>query len=473
MFPNCGKILIIDDNIEEALPLINLLSRNGISSSYYSGAYDDFPREPFADVRLVFCDLRFNAAPDVKSVVSTVVSILQKLIGNNNGPYILIIWSSHIPDYLQELKLVVSKTDINPAFILELDKTKYFSSSISSGEDLQRKILELGLDYEDERKVLDLIQIDEQSIKYQPNSNALSDIENELLRELEKANLLHLFVIWENAISKSAIETVNNIYNEILEEVPAEKRLNAMLYYLSHYQLEKQFDVSTEEEKFSAAIMTLNHLFNYFCEDAIKKVWESKPHLEIIEGIEEIRHLSKAKFNRWSTIKLPVLRNTPGNIYDDPGRLFRFHGWIYCDYKTNRELYDRKCSQILSDDKIKYVVMDISAECDIAQRKQFVAKLIPGIIIPVETYEKYEKEKMLKNFNCTPEYFFKIGPVEYEDIESTLEVFFVFNLNQLQPIDISSMVEKKPILCLSNATVSSIKQHVSMCISKAGTASFG
>lgn len=445
VFPSCGKILIIDDKIEEALPLLSLFSKNGVSCSYYSGNYNDFPTEPFSDVRLVFCDLRFSAAADVKSVVSTIIGILQKLISENNGPYILMIWSSHILGYMDELKTTITQTCINPEFILELDKTKYFSSSTSENEKLQQRIEYLDLDFEDKKKVLELISVDEQVITYKPNENALSEIEKELLEKLKDANLLHLFVIWENAISRAAIETVNTIYDQIPKEIPAQKRIKAMLFYLSHFQLEQQFDSSSEEDKLSAAIMTLNQLFAAFSEDVIGKIQKDKPSIEEISKIDEIKTLSEARFNKWVWLRTSVIKKAPGNIYEDPNRLFKFHGWIDPKGKEEKETYEQISAQLLQDASLQFVLLDISAECDIAQRKQFVAKVIPGIIIPAETLKQFEDEKKLKK-GSSPEYIFKLGPLEFGEGESSKDVFFIFNLNQLQPMDATAFEGKSPII---------------------------
>lgn len=44
MFLNtCRKVVVIDDRIEEALPLIKLLSGNGATALYYSGQVEELP----------------------------------------------------------------------------------------------------------------------------------------------------------------------------------------------------------------------------------------------------------------------------------------------------------------------------------------------------------------------------------------------------------------------------------------------
>ena len=80
---------------------------------YYSGNSSELPESPFNEIRLVFCDLKFYVATDSKSVVSNVFSILKSLISEENGPYILLVWSAHGTDYLDELQKTLETTKIN------------------------------------------------------------------------------------------------------------------------------------------------------------------------------------------------------------------------------------------------------------------------------------------------------------------------------------------------------------------------
>ena len=122
LFPRCGKVLVIDDQIGEAMPLLNLLGKKGVPAMYYSGSLSELPESPFNEIRLVFCDLKFNVAHEAKSVASNVFSILKSLISEENGPYILLVWSAHGADYLNELQKTLETTKIKPEFILQLDK---------------------------------------------------------------------------------------------------------------------------------------------------------------------------------------------------------------------------------------------------------------------------------------------------------------------------------------------------------------
>ena len=102
--PNGGKVVIVDDCFQEILPLINILNRNVIPVTYYTGKADELPERPLQGVRLFFLDLRFSPNVDPKTIVSNACHILKEILGENNGPYLLIIWSSTGNEYKEELE---------------------------------------------------------------------------------------------------------------------------------------------------------------------------------------------------------------------------------------------------------------------------------------------------------------------------------------------------------------------------------
>lgn len=482
VFPNCGRVLVIDDNITEAMPLINLMSKKGVPIMYYSGNVVELPESPVYSVRLVFCDLKFNAASDAKSVVSNVVGILGKLLPPDNGPYILLVWSTHEVDYLEQLKTALKNSSFNPEFILQCSKSDYFFTKDNGAEfvaQLHRDIQKIGLDSHEEEKVMRTIELHAGqflSASLMPNVDALQKIEEKLFDELKKANLFHLFVLWENTINYSALQTVNCIYKEVPKEIPCDKTLNAMLFYLCRYRLEQQLGVAEASQKLFAALSTLNEMFSYFCEDNIQAIKVDNIGIEDIVKSEEIKKLSDACFNRWVWTSPSPSPLAPGNVYTDERRQFEFHGWLFPNLnkegasKENQEKAIKEYETILRDlsgnANIQYIFVDISADCDYAQRKQFVTKIIPGIMILASDLEKYKAESKLKNKE--PEYIFITPAIEYEGREWV----FVFNINQLCSINIARTAAAKLLFALSRPNLTAIKQRAASCIAKQGIAYF-
>ena len=58
IFPQNGRVVIIDNDINEAQPLIKTLSKNNIRFSYFSGDIDQFPKDNLCDIRFLFLDLQ-------------------------------------------------------------------------------------------------------------------------------------------------------------------------------------------------------------------------------------------------------------------------------------------------------------------------------------------------------------------------------------------------------------------------------
>lgn len=109
--PNGGKVVIVDDNINEVIPLINILSSQNIPILYYDGNINRLPDKPLSGVRVVFLDLRFGSVIETKTIVSNACAVLGRIIDDENGPFLLIIWSSTGSEYQTELEKKLTKID--------------------------------------------------------------------------------------------------------------------------------------------------------------------------------------------------------------------------------------------------------------------------------------------------------------------------------------------------------------------------
>lgn len=474
LFPRCGKVLVIDDQIGEALPLLNLLGKKGVPTMYYSGSLPELPESPFNEIRLVFCDLKYNAASDAKSIASNVFAILKALISEKNGPYILLAWSAHGADYLDELQKVLDQTKIKPEFILQLNKGEFFISEDNNAyfDGMIDSVSKLDLDPEDEEQVKKLIRERTDSLRNAHKAvraDALENIEKKLEAELKKANLFHLFVLWENTIAVSVIETVNSIYEAIPDSIPATKKLRAMLFYLARYRLEKQLEGADEETKFRAAMDSLNELFAYFYFEKVHGLSFSEIELDKIEDIQEIKELSDAKFNQWKMLTTGDNGQHPGNVYRDSEKLFQYHGLIAVDAFTNGEKYHLIENELAENGNIEYILVDLSSDCDIAQKKIFVSRVVPGIMIPTKDMEYYIAEKKIKPQDKKPDYIFSLMPVEFEG-ESW---YIAFNVNQMFALPMDKLTNENLRYALTGTYITSLKQTAAICVSKHGIEVFG
>ena len=466
--PNGGKVVIVDDCFQEILPLINILNRNVIPVTYYTGKAGELPERSLQGVRLFFLDLRFSPNVDSKTIVSNACHILKAILGENNGPYLLIIWSSTGDEYKEELENELRDKLYRPEFILCLSKGDYFETKSSNvyslSDDIKKILTDNAVDNVDyimekitERVIADG---DEKEKIFVPQS--MEKLQQELYNGLKKAGLLSFFVLWENTIRDSAHKVVNEIFSQIPDAIPVDKKLPAMAYYLAKNRLDKQFEEVEDKDKLYAALMELNELYVYFySEDVIKISVERFLPINIQKNTDLVP--SQAKFNSWKMISPKYKNDAPGNIYIDVEKTFEFFGLV--NGYGDKEKYWEISSALKSDEKIIYVLMNINGECETAQNKYPVIRVIPGILIACESYKGYKEKNFLKEINRAQDYIFKeFEPIEYKGSE----YYLLFNINQITFCSKENLKNMEICFRLHRKYYLKIRQSLSVDFSKQG-----
>lgn len=121
VFPLNGKVVIIDDNIEEAMPLMNVLSKHHISFTYFDGKKDNLPEKPVDNVRIIFLDIQLEGMEgiqDDKTKLSALLNVIKNVIGDKPDLYIIIAWTKH-DELINDIKSSLSP---KPFIFLNLEK---------------------------------------------------------------------------------------------------------------------------------------------------------------------------------------------------------------------------------------------------------------------------------------------------------------------------------------------------------------
>ena len=126
--------------------------------------------------------------------------------------------------------------------------------------------------------------------------------------------------------------------------------------------------------------------------------------------------------------------------------------------------YATLSQQVLNNANIKYLLVDVSSECDIAQGKIYVSRYIPGIMMPQDHYDKLKAEKML----AEPDYILRSPVMSFEENN----YYLIFNLNQMSYIDKDKLEELELAFSLTEQFSVHIKQKAAACVSKHGIESF-
>lgn len=466
--PNGGKVVIVDDRFKEILPLINILNHNAIPVIYYSGKISELPSQPLNGVRLFFLDLRFATNTDTKTIVSNASNILNKILGECNGPYLLIIWSSTGNEYREDLEKELANKLYRPEFILSLSKQDYFETKDSNAYTLMEDIKYIleSEEVENIDRVMSQIEMkvlsDEDEVEKVFIPAKMEQLHDELYDGLKNAGLLSLFIIWENTVRNSVHKVVNEIYLQIPESISADKKLPAIVYYLAKNRLEKQFELVEDKEKFCAALMELNELYTYFySEDVIKIPLNGFLPINIQKNTDLVP--SESKFNSWKMLAQTLKNDTPGSIYKDPGKTFEFFNLV--KLYTDKEKYNNISVGLRDDDNIIYILANINGECDTAQNKYPVVRVIPGVLIPCDIYKQYEEQGTLKPIDRAGDFMYKeLPPFEYKEREYRL----IFNVHQCTFIGKEDTMNLDVCFALHRKYYLSLRQYLASDYSKQG-----
>lgn len=466
--PNGGKVVIVDDRFQEILPLINILNKNTIPVIYFSGKQSELPVQPINGIRLFFLDLRFATNTDSKTIVSNACNILKTILGENNGPYLLIVWSSTGSEYKDDLENELNNKLYRPEFILCLSKEDYFETKDSDTYSLISDIKKI-LDDEEVENIEEIIKkiemrviSDEDEIERVFIPSSMEKLQNELYDGLKNAGLLSLFIIWENTVRNSVHKVVNEIYSQIPETISTDKKLSAMVYYLAKNRLEKQFEVVKEKEKFCAALMELNELYTYFySEDVINIPLDGFLPINIQKNTELVP--SQTRFNSWKMITQSLKSDTPGSIYKDPNKTFEFFNLVK-DYSDKRK-YKSICDDLRNNVNIVYVWANINGECDTAQNKYPVVRVMPGVLIPCSIYTEYEQKGVLKPVMNAGDYIYKeLPPFEFKG----KEYYLLFNIHQCTYITKENLMSLEVCFALHRKYYLSLRQYLASDYAKQG-----
>lgn len=412
--PKNGGVVIIDDKISEAMPLMNALSKQGIAYSYYDGKPQNYPKAPLDSVRLVFLDMHLDeaagAANGNKNVVSSLMGGLDALVGETNGPYVIMVWSKHDSQHMETFRQAVMSDDgldCRPIAILNMEKSKCFETIVSETQ---------GATEETEWKLKD---------------GGMEIIEHTLGEQIKEVDAFVLLYAWENGIRNSTKETIRmigDLFNR--DSLKWNANLKSCLARLAKAYAGKIMDLSNSNV-IKNSYYAMNEIVNDFncleaehsasiIGDENKIVWSEEGILgyivisDMIEGKEYIvscddkryylyedkKMISRAKefakiFNGeadkkrneikdklcdmyWSSIssintglnirKYVLDQARPGNVY-----------------MASEEIRNELCTLYqLEGEKegIEGIEVEMSPMCDYAQGKRTRLRILPGLMIP-------------------------------------------------------------------------------------------
>ena len=232
MIPINGRIAIVDDQIEQALPLMRVLSKNNIPYVYYRGNDMNYlPENPENDIRILFLDLNLLGGKDnqPKDIRSTLFSVISRIISPNNYPYVLILWSRQEKEYKEMLESLFDNDLQNcaPIAIKDYIKSDFFPNFAENEEN-----------EENEYKILEELKV--------------------ILAELPAYRYL---IQWENCVHNSADVIIQDIFHDFHSHNNWQNNANYILDMFAKAYLDKHHKNASLEEKAKASLFFLNDVY--------------------------------------------------------------------------------------------------------------------------------------------------------------------------------------------------------------------
>ena len=122
------RVLVVDDELEEARPFIEALAKRSIGSIYFSGTdVDTLPPEDgkLTGIRLAALDLDLGINGEAPAVIGALIGVLNRLLHKENGPYLAIAWTSRDDTYFEELQERITEIECPPIGVVKMGKEMY------------------------------------------------------------------------------------------------------------------------------------------------------------------------------------------------------------------------------------------------------------------------------------------------------------------------------------------------------------
>lgn len=234
--PLNGRVAIIDDQLSQAAPLMNVFSKRQIPFTYFSGELNYLPEEGknHNDIRVLFLDINLidDGVQNDKVLKAKLIPVIKRVISKDNYPYLVIYWSRH--QNKSDKKLIEKEIfgndlkDRKPISFLSAVKSDFFKLDGSLTDDFEDKIAGL-----------------------------FSKVES----LISKSPAYSYLINWENKVHVSADKTLEEIFSSYNKFANWSDNANYLLNKLGLSFSGKAFESQSAEDRIKSSYNALNIVF--------------------------------------------------------------------------------------------------------------------------------------------------------------------------------------------------------------------
>jgi hypothetical protein len=439
-FPTNGRVVIVDDNVEEeALPLVRALSNLGIAVRVFNGRESELPEKPLGAVRLLFLDLNLEGLDfihDPEDKAKALKPVVERIIGESNGPYILFGWTK-TPQYLEILYRVL---DNKPILYLDMEKNDCYDNDVFS----------------------------------------ISKIDEKLLKRMTEIGQLRTLFYWENVINEASALTVNKIFEGILEL----QQLESILFSLAKARLGENIDSISKEQKTKASLQCFNILLSNTV-DMTLNTDDFSSFGEVVSSTELNKDIIGKINSKLLLNHIFDKKPHPGNVYIefDSNRKEKVLDFIKerIDFgkidKIASSAIDSRVQGAERDaahqslrkeieetiiDENKRIFVEITPLCDYAQNNHKYYRIISGFLIDCDHYKKLDK-------NVPDKIAFYVSPTIFLENDKFTGCFkLILDHRGLVTLDLNSLKDFSPLFRINNELLFDIQHKAGSHFSRPG-----
>jgi len=517
-YPKNGSIVIIDDKYEEVEGLIRVFSSKGIPVTYFNGEPDKLIT--LNGTRIVFLDLDLKLGArdsEEKDIISTVFANLKKVVPQNNGGYILVLWSTRDSEFGENVETEIKKmqareTPIIYEYPLEIVRiSKHDVSTREEGKlnfDLN-KIEEQINELVPENSILNLVTYWENKVS-EASKNVISHFDGITHTENKQKLLLALFAdsstpegsLDQNTIIAPAISPMSVLLSDQLSSKISSHNLSVIGKELTNI-LASNEKIDLESV---AAINTFYHVdMQMVCNDAPGVVYDYREYMKnyscsskecstrwaenLLEKVFSKLEIPSKKFDKSfkDTLNEKNIHEIEEHInsqYTEGDTLVRLNRLTYEDSDISEDIYvnvhkDKDKKKILKklfieikqkiffEDLISEsipIFLEFSPDCDYVQNKRKKLRLIFGVLIPYNFQNILQEEKKLTLLNIVGDNIINTPILQYKDKNYQM----VFDLHTITGINKNAFDNIQPIFRLRKELIVDIQQKIASHIARPG-----
>lgn len=389
--PSYGKIVIVDNVADEVAVLQSALSQVAAPYVFIDYGKNLEIERKISGVRLIFLDISLSeGAVGDTTTYSILTNVLEGIVGKHNGPYAVVFWTTNIAEkdgaeeYIRKNLPVVNST--LPSVFISLDKKDYLYGEPQDCIKKLRKSLDENLKDQNmlnflvewERIAMESPEKTVSALMYETKTQGTNAAMEEMLFSI--ANIVSNGVDQKSVATRNVLETLGelmlNNYTKTIADAKTVERLSE--YWKLHFADAETAEVqeATEENEPEQCSISL----------------ETKAVLNSAFNID---------FNSDGKQQMPG-RVWILNKEDIPLPMDQFKqailGKDWSDELTSK-------SKLLARATCIPVILDITSECDYAQNRLTVHRVVYGYLVSFEIekdkIDKFRKDIREKMNKCS------------------------------------------------------------------------